>query len=91
MDILAVTSLIVALSTAIGYILHQLHLRNCECLCIKSDCTKRLDEPDTPPFIHPVLDALLASHPLLTVEELQTDTKETEKSPILKRKVERIF
>jgi hypothetical protein len=88
MDFLAVTSLIVALSTAIGYILHQLHLRNCECLCIKSDCTKRLDEPDTPPFISPVL---LASVPLPTVEELQTDTKETEKSPILKRKVERIF
>ena len=89
MDILAVTSFIVALSTAIGYILHQLHLRNCECLCIKSDCTKKLDEPATPPFVPPVLDVLLSSLP--TVEESQTDTKETEKSPILKRKEERIF
>ena len=77
MDLLAVSSLVVAISTAIGYIIHQLHLRNCECLCIKSDCVKKENEPPTPPFV-----SLLAPVP--------TETQ-TESSPIIKRKVERIF
>jgi hypothetical protein len=77
MDIVAVSSLVIALSTAIGYIIHQLHLRNCECLCIKSDCTKQVNEPPTPPFV-PVLETLLAPVPATT---------ETEKSPLVKRKV----
>ena len=50
MDIVAVTSLVVASSTAIGYIIHQLHLRNCECFCIKSDCIK-----DNSPCATPII------------------------------------
>lgn len=82
MDLLAVSSLIVAISTALGYIIHQLHLRNCECLCIKSDCVKKENEPATPPFEPPILNTLLAPVP--------TETQ-TESSPIMKRKVDRIF
>jgi len=53
MDVVAVTSLVVALSTAIGYIIHQLHLRNCQCCCIKSDCVKGSTPSQTPVSIFP--------------------------------------
>ena len=55
MDLVAVSSLVIALSTAIGYLIHQLHLRNCECCCIKSDCMiKGTTPPSTPPLFRGV-------------------------------------
>ena len=40
MDIFSITSLVVSGITAIGVLIHQIHLKNCECFCIKSDCYK---------------------------------------------------
>jgi hypothetical protein len=74
MDIVAVTSLVVASSTAIGYIIHQLHLRNCECFCIKSDCVK-----DNSPCATPIIKDLP-----------RPGLKSGEKSPLVLRKTEPI-
>lgn len=46
MDILTLTSLIVSSITAVGVVIHQIHLKNCACFCIKSNCSKT---PDTSP------------------------------------------
>jgi hypothetical protein len=40
MDILTLTSLIVSSITAVGVVIHQIHLKNCSCLCFKSNCSK---------------------------------------------------
>jgi hypothetical protein len=47
MDIGSVIAVVVSISTAIGSIIHHLHLRKCEmCCCITSDCYK--SPPSTP-------------------------------------------
>jgi hypothetical protein len=53
MDIISVSSIIVSSLTAIGVILHQLHLRNCSCLCVNSNCYK--SPPSTPTIIHDIV------------------------------------
>jgi hypothetical protein len=44
----SIIALVVAVSTALGTLLHQLHIRKCDCLCINSDCRKVKSEVDTP-------------------------------------------
>jgi len=44
----SIIALVVAVSTALGTLLHQLHIRKCDCLCINSDCRKVKGEVDTP-------------------------------------------
>ena len=46
MDIISVSSLVISTITAIGIVIHQIHLKNCSCFCIKSDCYK--SPPSTP-------------------------------------------
>jgi hypothetical protein len=41
-------ALVVAVSTALGTLLHQLHIRKCDCFCINSDCRKIKSEVPTP-------------------------------------------
>lgn len=45
-DIISITSLIVSTITALGVVLHQIHLKNCSCCCINSECFK--SPPNTP-------------------------------------------
>jgi len=40
MDALSISSIVVSAITAVGIVIHQIHLKNCSCLCIKSDCAK---------------------------------------------------
>ena len=44
----SIIALVVAVSTALGTLLHQLHIRKCDCFCINSDCRKVKGEVDTP-------------------------------------------
>jgi len=44
----SIIALVVAVSTALGTLLHQMHIRKCDCLCINSDCRKVKGEVDTP-------------------------------------------
>lgn len=44
----SIIALVVAVSTALGTLLHQLHIRKCDCLCINSDCRKVKGEVETP-------------------------------------------
>jgi len=44
----SIIALVVAVSTAVGTLLHQMHIRKCDCLCINSDCRKVKGEVDTP-------------------------------------------
>jgi len=44
----SIIALVVAVSTALGTLLHQLHIRKCDCLCINSDCRKVKGEVNTP-------------------------------------------
>lgn len=44
----ALIAIVIAASTALGTLLHQLHIRKCDCFCINSDCRKVKDEVDTP-------------------------------------------
>jgi len=44
----SIIALVVAVSTALGTLLHQLHIRKCDCFCINSDCRKVKSEVDTP-------------------------------------------
>jgi len=46
MDIISLASIIISGITAIGVIIHQVHLKNCSCFCVKSDCYK--SPPPTP-------------------------------------------
>ena len=46
MDILSVSSLVVSAITAVGVVIHQIHLKNCSCFCVNSDCYKT--PPSTP-------------------------------------------
>ena len=50
MDAIGLTSIIVSSLTAIGVVLHQIHLKNCSCLCINSECSKSppVSPPSTP-------------------------------------------
>ncbi len=44
----SIIALVVAVSTALGTLLHQMHIRKCDCLCINSDCRKVKGEVETP-------------------------------------------
>lgn len=44
----SIIALVVAVSTALGTLLHQMHIRKCDCFCINSDCRKVKGEVDTP-------------------------------------------
>ena len=44
----SIIALVVAVSTALGTLLHQLHIRKCDCFCINSDCRKVKGEVNTP-------------------------------------------
>lgn len=44
----SIIALVVAVSTALGTLLHQMHIRKCDCFCINSDCRKVKGELDTP-------------------------------------------
>jgi hypothetical protein len=81
MDVVAVSSLVVALSTAIGYIIHQLHLRNCQCCCIKSDCVKSSTPSQTPTSIFPA--PLLRGHP--ADPDQQRNVKAREVTPLVEK------
>jgi F0F1-type ATP synthase membrane subunit c/vacuolar-type H+-ATPase subunit K len=50
MDIIGLTALVVAISTALGGLITALHIRKCHSCCIDSDCRKptELSEPPTP-------------------------------------------
>ena len=48
MDTGALIAIVIAGSTALGTLLHQLHIRKCDCFCINSDCRKVKGEVDTP-------------------------------------------
>lgn len=47
-DTAALIAIVIAGSTALGTLLHQLHIRKCDCFCINSDCRKMKGEVDTP-------------------------------------------
>lgn len=47
-DTAALIAIVIAGSTALGTLLHQLHIRKCDCFCINSDCRKVKGEVDTP-------------------------------------------
>lgn len=47
-DTAALIAIVIAGSTALGTLLHQLHIRKCDCFCINSDCRKVKGEIDTP-------------------------------------------
>lgn len=40
MDALSLSSILVSTITALGVLIHQIHLKNCSCFCINSDCSK---------------------------------------------------
>ena len=46
MDILSLSALIVSSITALGVVIHQIHLKNCSCFCVNSNCYK--SPPNTP-------------------------------------------
>ena len=46
MDYISISSLIISGITAIGVLIHQIHLKNCSCFCVNSDCYK--SPPSTP-------------------------------------------
>ena len=45
-DLISLSSLILSSITAMGVILHQIHLKNCSCCCVNSNCYKT--PPSTP-------------------------------------------
>jgi hypothetical protein len=46
MDYISISSLIISGITAVGVVIHQIHLKNCSCFCVNSDCYKT--PPSTP-------------------------------------------
>ena len=49
MDTGALIAIVIASTTALGTLLHQLHIRKCDCFCINSDCRKvKGEQVDTP-------------------------------------------
>ena len=47
MDITSIIAIVVSVSTAIGSLIHHLHLRKCELCCLKSDCYKNTPKNST--------------------------------------------
>jgi hypothetical protein len=45
MEPIALGSLIVSVLTALGVVIHQIHLKNCDCFCIHSDCRSGENSP----------------------------------------------
>ena len=56
MEIGSIIALVVALTTAIGSIIHAIHLQKCKCCCIDSDCREKKEKtpPETPIKIAPI-------------------------------------
>ena len=44
MEILMIAPMILSVLTALGILIHQIHLKNCECFCVKSNCSKEQDD-----------------------------------------------
>ena len=51
MEIAVISSIVLTVLTGLGYIFHQIHLKNCECLCVKSSCFGSTP-PTTPDMKH---------------------------------------
>lgn len=58
MDIIAISSLLVSGITAVGVVLHQIHLRNCSCFCVNSDCYKTPNNTPHTSSSHLIRDSL---------------------------------
>jgi hypothetical protein len=53
-DVISITSLIIAIMASLGHFVKESHLQKCNCFCVNSDCVERnkskskLTPPNTP-------------------------------------------
>jgi len=70
----ALIAIVIAGSTALGTLLHQLHIRKCDCFCINSDCRKLKGEQIDTPLESPTISVA----PIHTKRDLDNNNNVTE-------------